>query len=508
MNLFVCVLYLMLFSFSAHEKFNDSYDHIKNNLEFLASDELEGRETTKRGSKVAGQFIVNRLKQYGIKPYGDDGSYFQNFDLLNTIFLNSSALLFIKKQDSLALTFAENFIPFQTGEPVTDAEMVYMGYGISDSALDYDDYKNIDVSGKVIVCLFGTPSRKDNPEYFKQGRSWRSSSRKAKLAGEKGAAGIIIIQSEYWVKNWQRLAENYVNGSIGKIKKDDPFNAAWIDSLTAKDLFALQHLTYKQLRDTLNSGFLKPGKLLNTKATFKIEQRSQFVTARNIIGLLEGQSEPDGKITIIGAHYDHNGIRGKDIYNGADDNASGASALLEIARQLSLLKNNNKPILFCLWDAEEKGLLGSEFFADNYTDRTNIQAYINMDMVGREHPDSIFTFGAKFYSAEFHNIIEQINSQLSTFILDYSFDDVNHSERPYQRSDQWNFAKYKIPFAAFSDKHNAKKENDYHKPSDTADKIEYQKVIKVSRLITSIALKLANLEHNLQVDTTPDIGEK
>lgn len=484
----------------------ESLSFIKANLEFLASDELEGRESTRRGSKTAAQFIANQFKQYDLVPFGDNGTYFQDFALQNTTFMDSSRMAFFYG-DSISLTFADNFIPFQAGEPITKSEIIYMGYGISDSALAYDDYKNTDVVGKTVVCLFGIPFRKNDPEYFKNGKNWNGSIRKAKVARENGAKAIIILQSNKWVKNWSLLADNYINGSIGKLNEDKEINAVWIDSLTIKKLFSLDHLNYDQIRDTLNNGYIKSGTLLNSRCSINIIKKTEKVMARNVLGYIKGHSENEARLTILGAHYDHNGIKGGEIYNGADDNASGTSALLEVARQLSKTNNRN-PVLICFWDAEEKGLLGSEYFAENYNPKSNIQTYINIDMVGREHLDSIYTYGAKFYSKELYNLVEKSNIELSAFVLDYSYDDLNHPERPYQRSDHWNFGKYKIPFVAFSDKHNGKKINDYHKPTDTSEKINYTKIKKLSHLVRILTLKLANLNHDLQTDQTAYIGEK
>ena len=200
----------------------------------------------------------------------------------------------------------------------------------------------------------------------------------------------------------------------------------------------------------------------------------------------------------IGAHYDHEGIKNGQVYNGADDNASGTVATLECARQLALTKSNKRPILFCFWDGEEKGLLGSEYFATSHHNINEIVVNINLDMVGREHEDSLAVIGSGKLSSEFFHIVEDINQQTSHFVFDYTFDDENHPERFYYRSDHWSLAKLGVPVVFLFDNEN----KDYHTPRDDADKINYLKLKKVVTLANGLALEVANLDHKLEVDHT------
>jgi hypothetical protein len=217
--------------------FSDSRKIIESNLYFLASDELEGREAGQAGEKIASQFISNQLKQYGVKPFGENGTYFQNFPLQKTKILPESKMIVADTSGEKILTLGENYIPFETGEEIFSGELVFVGYGISDSTMNYDDYADVDVSGKTVVCMYGVPRKKDDPNYFKEGMRWAGSTRKVDCALKKGAAAVLIIQSEYWINNWDKLGADYVTGKIGKDRAGKKINAAWIDTLTVKYYF-------------------------------------------------------------------------------------------------------------------------------------------------------------------------------------------------------------------------------------------------------------------------------
>lgn len=475
--------------------------HIKTNLEFLAGNDLEGRLTSSRGGRIAGQFIANHLKKYSVKAAGDSGTYFQEFKLQKTTFLQTSKVS-ISERD---LIFAENFIPFSATEPIIDDSLIYVGHGVSDTSLKYDDYEGLDVTGKIVVIMHSVPVKKGDPDFFKEGSKWRSSNRKAKTAMNKGAKGAIILGSDYLIERWDEFSSGLNDGNISRIDTNKVgINAVWIDTSTAKIIFNLENLKYNELSDTLNAGFVKPGTDLNTRVSMDIQKESEIVIARNVIGLLGENPTTVNKAVVYGAHYDHEGIKGGNIYNGADDNGSGTTALLEVVRQYSYEKRVDRPIMFCFWDAEEKGLVGSEYFVENFNDSSKIGFHINADMVGRGAPDSIYIIGTKGVSNEVGEIVENINSYPTLMHLNFSYDDVNHQDRPYQRSDHWPFAKMNIPFIGLGDKDRV----DYHKHTDTADKIILSKILRTVKFIKAVGLEVANLDHDLKIDRTIDFGEE
>jgi len=200
----------------SHVANDNALAHIKSNLEFLASDELEGREATRAGSRTAAKFLATKLNQFGYAPAGDSGTYFQEFDLKETNFLKTSGIAFSKESLS-RLEIGPNFIPFAAGKKITDSEIIFVGFGITDTLLNYDDYAGLDVTGKTVIAVFGVPVKKDDPDYFKEGRRWLSSSAKTRAAADHGAAAIIILQSNYWAGNWQGLVDTYLGGNVGRL---------------------------------------------------------------------------------------------------------------------------------------------------------------------------------------------------------------------------------------------------------------------------------------------------
>jgi Zn-dependent M28 family amino/carboxypeptidase len=225
----------------------------------------------------------------------------------------------------------------------------------------------------------------------------------------------------------------------------------------------------------------------------------ETVNARNVIGIVPGSDESlQYQYISVTAHYDHDGIKNGIIYNGADDNASGTTAVLESARQISSLRKNKRPVIFIFFSAEEKGLLGSDYYVNNTDYISDVIANINVDMVGRESSDTIFVVGSGRISGEYYRLVEEANKETVHFHFDYSYDQEGHPERIYYRSDHWKFAQKGIPAVFFTDMHKA----DYHKPTDDAERINYEKVEKVTRLTTQIILKTANLKHKLTINNS------
>jgi hypothetical protein len=503
-EILIIILILMSLSCSSSSlkqptEIENSKKHLKSNLEFLASDELEGRESTKSGSKIAGQFIASRLEQYGVEPFGDENTYFQNLKL-ESINFNGSIAYLIGENGTGTLDYLKDYLVYDAGDNIKSSEIIYAGFGIIDSTLHINDYENLDVTGKTVLCLRGVPEDYEGPK--KAG--WTLS--KFKFAIQQGAVGLIIILNNKSMEQWGELIEQQKRDKIVKTNTDKSINAILLDSLSIKNFFNKPDLSYKELRKELEEGLLlKKGTIVNKKITWELNKNKKEVSGRNVIAIIEGNdSNLTNEYVVVSAHYDLEGIINNEIYNGADDNASGTIAVLECARQLAREGTNKRSIIFCFWDAEEKGLLGSDFFAENYSNLKEIKTNINIDMVGREHADSIYVIGSGRLSSEFFNIVENANKKTSNFNLDYTFDDEDHPERFYYRSDHWNFAKNNIPVVFFFDGHR----EDYHEPSDDAEKINYQKISKIIQLVKQIVLNVANLDHELLIDNVNFVNKK
>jgi Zn-dependent M28 family amino/carboxypeptidase len=246
---------------------------------------------------------------------------------------------------------------------------------------------------------------------------------------------------------------------------------------------------------------------------FSIDERVEAVDAWNVAAVFPGRDPARAsEYVALGAHYDHVGIGspvdGDSIYNGADDNASGTSALLEIAERLAHLPAAERParsILFVWNTAEESGLLGSEHFTDRPTvARESIVAHMNLDMIGRNHPDSLFSVGSRRLSTELGTVVERVNSaQARPFFFDYSYDVPGHPEQIYCRSDHYSYARYGIPIVFLT----TGLHDQYHAPSDQQELIDPEKLARVSSLVYDITMELANLPQRPRVDQpVPPLG--
>jgi Zn-dependent M28 family amino/carboxypeptidase len=233
---------------------------------------------------------------------------------------------------------------------------------------------------------------------------------------------------------------------------------------------------------------------------------TEKITSENVLGFLEGTDKKE-ELIIITAHYDHIGRNGDQINNGADDDGSGTTSVIEIAEAfVAAKKNGNGPrrsILFMTVTGEEKGLLGSQYYTANPVfPLKNTVVNLNIDMVGRvdpkhvENPDYVYLVGSDRLSSELHEISEKVNETFSQLDLDYTYNDENHPERIYYRSDHWNFAKNNVPIIFyFNGTHE-----DYHRPTDTIDKINFDMLVKRARLVYHTAWVLSNRDERLVVD--------
>ncbi|MFC2085295.1 M20/M25/M40 family metallo-hydrolase [Bacteroidota bacterium] len=488
---------------------NEAIKHIRSNLEFLAHDLLEGREATSRGARVASLYIARELQKYGVKPFGDNGTYYQSFDMTLKGFVPGVKIELLKKNKEEML-FGEHFIISKRGMPDSsfagiETDVVFAGYGITAEEFDYDDYENLDIKGKIVLLYDDMPESEDetifNPKKHKKYIYW---STKRSIAQEKGAIGVLIIPTEQFMRSWLRYKNRADSPSFGlpdtTQKQEEDEKLIPLVVLNNKGLSLLladEDITTEEL--LAGYGELTFPKYFTLKNKLKISYRTFTETrkARNVIGILEGNDENlKNEFITIGGHYDHVGANGGNVYNGADDNGSGTVAILECARTLSAANDNERSILFIFHTAEEKGLLGAKYLTNNVDWVSKAVVNINIDMVGRESVDSIHCIGSDKLSSELYELVEEINSDGDYFTLDYRFNAEDDPNRYYYRSDHVHYVNKNIPIVFFYDYMR----QDYHKPTDTAEKINYTKIYKITRLVHDLALTISNLDHKLIVD--------
>jgi hypothetical protein len=482
---------------------------IRSNLEYLASDELMGRGTLTEGERLASEFIAEKFRQYGIKPFGDNGTYFQSFPLALTSFTEESKVKVYSGGNETTFRVVDDFIidvrrvssdEFQK----VKKDIVFAGFGITAPEFNYDDYRGLDVKGKTVLILDDEPLSNDT-NFFRGQRPTRYSfwGTKGRIARDNGAAGIIIIAPDGTVKEWQRLAEWTLGGGLRYPETESASNpiipVVCVLPEVAKMILDGEEKSYEEIDRMFKESEEVTGFNVDKQFEFDLVVKEEIQYSRNVVGIIEGTDDIlKTEYVSIGAHYDHEGIRNGEVYNGADDNASGTVAVMEAGKLLAETKSNKRSIILMLYSAEERGLYGSRYTAENAPYIKDMIANINLDMVGRMSEDTIFSIGSGRLSSELRTIVESSNSKTSNFVLDYTFDTPDDPNRLYERSDHYNFAKQGIPVVFFTDNMS----EDYHKPSDDPFKINYLKIEKICELVYDITLELSNLDRKLIIDGT------
>ena len=518
----ICLILIGLTQYNnAQIKVDDksSLANLKANLKVLASDEFEGRETTTRGEKLASLYISTELEKYGVKPFGDNGTYFQNFNLLTSGYASESKINLLDDSNKLIGNFllGDDFI--KTGRGLSDStyakqltKIVFAGYGVILKENNYDDYANIDVANKTVLILSGEPPKESNNQGAAtptSPRGFSNNDAKIKTAKEKGAVAVLVVVDERMKSFWGRMKEfgsqpsiSYISSETQPIVKDIPIFT--VGEKFVEGILSEEKYSYENINEMLKAKKIPEAFEINKKLKFDIIPFAKTVTSRNVVGLIEG-TDPvlKNEYVVISAHYDHVGVRGNVVSNGADDDGSGTVAVLESARILSANMKSKRSVITMFHTGEEKGLLGSRYATDNGSFMKGVVANINMDMVGRESIDSIHCIGSNKLSTEFALLVQDENSKSVDFVLNYKYDDPNDPNRFYSRSDHYNYALKGIPVVFFFDDMKV----DYHKPTDDVEKINFEKILKTAKLSCNIAVRVANLNHKLELDKKPDIEQ-
>ncbi len=476
-------------------------EKLKTHITILASDSLEGREVGQPGEIMAAEYMSNYFNQLGIPPY-KDSTYYQEIPLEKRLIESANI-----KVDGVQYEFKEDFYTYPNFSQtrIRSKDIVFLGYGIDTET--YSDY-NTNVEGKVIMIFNGEP-KDNNGNYLVSGGKEKSpeSNWKMKLnmAKQNGVKAVLFITENY-KSNYKRVEHKINHPGVSLSKKEEPIPFFYISKKMANDILG-KNKTAK-IQKKIKSKKRSYNKLINKSVFLATQNNDDFFTGKNVLAFIEGTDpELKNEIIVITAHYDHIGIIDGLIHNGADDNATGTAALLEIAAAFQLAKKSGyefKRSILCFPNsAEEKGLLGSYYYVENPEfPLENTIACLNVDMIGRMdkfHPNDsnyVYLIGADKLSTDLHNISEKSNKKYTNLELDYTFNNPNDPNRFYYRSDHYNFAKKNIPsIFYFSGVHK-----DYHKHTDTMEKLVYEKVEKIARLIFYTAWELSNAESRPIVD--------
>ncbi|HXI12698.1 MAG TPA: M28 family metallopeptidase [Thermoanaerobaculia bacterium] len=436
---------------------------IEAHMRFLADDLLEGRETGTRGYDVAARYVAAQLQAVGVAPAGDKGTWYQAVPLRKAEIVKKESSLSLKKAGEAAVTLAEDDFSLtpdylQTSTKIS-ASVVFVGFGIAASELGYDDYAGVDVRGKIVAILSGAPST-----FLATTRAHYSSSFvKAETAAAHGARGIITLRPPAAEKRypWERFVKQARPGMrwLGTDKvpgRTVPQIQATV-TLGRRAAEALFAGAPRSLDDVfkMEEGPVRPSSFpLAVEASIRITTRHSEVESMNVVGLLKGRDSALAAETIIyTAHLDHVGLAttpvGADsINNGAMDNASGIAALLEVARAFSALpKATRRSIMFLAVTGEEKGLLGSDYFATFPTiARERMVGNINMDMFLMLFPMR----DVVVYGYDHSSMARQVDHAVRELGIKRIADPAPE-ETIFVRSDQYSFVRAGIPALAIGE---------------------------------------------------------
>lgn len=469
---------------------------LSKHLYIVAGAEMEGRETATEGQRKAAAYIQNHFISLGLKPANKD-SYQQFFPVYRD-----------EPGKSELLLNGKLFEPYKDFSPVSQwnntatqyfSEIVFAGHGIVDQTVD--DYTGLNVAGKLVLLLDGAPTgfKPSTPGF----RSSISTYGKISAARSKGAAAVIIAGSGFPRKEPTGPGNQYVD-----LYKSAQFPNSFIVSDKTASALVGNESSWSAWKEAGKSAKV-PGATINNNIQLSYNKRTTQLESSNVLAFIEGSDKNDEWL-VITAHYDHLGKRGDVIYYGADDDGSGTVGILEIAEAFVKAKAEGKGprrnIMFMAVSGEEKGLWGSEYFSDNPTiPMDKVTADLNIDMIGRTDTERtsadtlnyVYVVGDDKLSSELKPISEGMNKKYVNMVLDYKFNDPNDQNRIYYRSDHFNFARKGVPIIFYYD---GMLQADYHKPTDTPDKINYPLLAKRAQLVFYTAWDMANRDSMLKRD--------
>jgi hypothetical protein len=474
-------------------------EELLRHVRYLAAPELTGRGVDTPGIKLAGDYIAAEFAKYGLKPGGDKGGYRQNFSVQVGATVKQPSDLVLGGGSPLVLD--RDWTPLGlSANGVAEAPLVFAGYGISAKEHDYDDYLGIDVKGKAVVVLRYEPPPQDGNSPFKKPPSYSRHATlrsKANQARAHGAVAMILVDLNQGDGEEERMIS--ARGSLGR--GADGLIALQVKSRTVEKFFAAHDIQLKALKEQIDrNGKPASTAIANARVKIQLTLEATREPTENVIAVLPG-SDPAlaHQSIVIGAHYDHLGLghfgalnprAAGEIHHGADDNASGVALLLDLARRLSQLPARPaRTIVFAAFSAEELGLFGSRHFVESLKDPSAIKAMINLDMVGRLRGDQLTAFGARS-GAGLSDLIDGAAANLGLAM--------RHSD-DIGRSDHMSFYAKKIPVLHFS----TGVHEDYHRPSDTWEKLNIDGMARVGDLTLLTLMNLANAREPMNFVSLP-----
>ena len=498
-------IFLLLISFiaDAQKKNATTYANtitasdLKKHLYIVASKEMEGRETATPGQKKAAAYIENHFRSLGLIP-GNNGNYQQPYGVYQDSLTNASMEVNgqpyeLDKDFSLNVGQSNNSV-------FRFAEVVFAGNGLVDST--HDDYKGLDVRGKVVLLL----AAQQQGQGGGGGRNFGNQFARIDAAQKNGAMAVLVIGSGFPRQTKTNPKGNMYLSAFQRMIRPNQF------TVSEKIAEAIMGADYAVVK----SGTIQP-KTYKADVMLSFTKATTDLKSSNVLGVLEGTDLKD-QYVFITAHYDHLGKRDTVIYYGADDDGSGTVGVLEIAEAFAKAKADGmgprRTMVFMTVSGEEKGLWGSDYYTNHPIfplDKTTVD--LNIDMIGRidssrHYGDSanyVYVVGDDKISSDLKVISETTNKKYTKMELDYKFNDPNDRNRIYFRSDHYNFASKGVPIIFYYD---GMLRADYHRPTDTPDKIYYDLLAKRAQLVFYTAWEMANRNDMVKRDIPLEIPQR
>lgn len=493
-----------------------SAGELQHHLRFLAADEFLGRNTPSPALKIASKYLALMAEQYGLKPLMPDGSYYQEIPLeVTTVSESRSRLRVISDGGEQHFYFPESF--GYRGRSIVPGtvygEAVFLGYGLSAPDLDWDDYGERDVSGKIVILL---DAQLPADHILRKAENRGVLAGRYSTARERGAAALITVidsAQEAMLReggyDFSNPPRSRVMESGGEALVSSPavqFQQIEIRHHAAAAILGIAQEDLSRMLQDIGDGTRVSHPLpQGTSIEISLAVKKRTELTYNVVAYVEGADAAlRDEYVLFGSHHDHLGTSYGKIYNGADDNGSGTVAMLELA-QAMMIERPKRSVIFVWHTGEEKGLWGSYYFvAHSPVPVEKMSAELNMDMICRNDPHSIYLIGSNKLSSELDESIHAMNNACIGLHLDYTYEDPGHPDRFFFRSDQYPYIRYGIPGVWFF----CGTTQDYHQETDTIDRVDFAKMERVTRLVYLTAMDIGNKPGMLKLDLDPRITSR
>ena len=538
----IFVMVLMLFSVmpvNAQEKGMNSITagELRVHLNFIAADEFEGRDTPSPGLEICSRYLATMAESYGFKPLMPDGSFYQNIPLeLTSVSETKTRLRVITGMGEQVFYFPQAFGGRFSSPGTFGGDVVFVGYGINAPEQGWDDYGDVDLTGRVVIMLEG---QLPDDHALRRSENRRILSSRSSVPRTKGAAAVLTVISKERENEMAsggivfsdtrrvRMVDSYESQSTARRSRQTtppapqqpaqqpppqpqqpqrpplPFVQAEIRHDVAAAILDVSKNELSDMFAMISRGVQVPRQeMSNKRVELSVGIDTNPGATQSVVAVLEGSDqELKNEYVVIGAHHDHLGVRNGEIYNGADDNGSATVALLEIAQAMVIEKPKRSVIL--VWHTgEEKGLYGSHYFVNNCpVPVEKISTCLNLDMLCRNDPDSLYLIASDNLSTELDGAINGENDKYIKLNFDYVYNDRAHPQRFYYRSDHYPYIRFGIPSVWFF----CGTTPDYHQPTDTIDRVDFKKMERVTRLVYLTAYEGGNKNELLKLDANPEV---